>query len=98
MYAYYVVWGDGSWDMQADGRARRYELARRLPLAERRPLWIGRPASSQAVSLPRRPPTRDVTRATALQSTRVLSHRLRTQSAVMTIEAATTLRPCGGLC
>jgi len=44
----------------------------RLLLTERRPLWEGRPAISQAVLLPRRPRTRDVSRATALQSTRGL--------------------------
>jgi len=40
-----------------------------LPQAERRLLWVGWPASSQAVLLPRRPQTRDVARVMALQST-----------------------------
>jgi len=74
--------------------ALRCVLARRLSLAERRLLWVGRPASSQAVLLPRWPRTRDVARATALQSTR----RLRMQPAVVTVEAATTLWPCGCMC
>jgi len=64
-------------------------LARRLPLAERMLLWVGRPASLQAVLLLRRPRTRDVARAMALQSTRGPSRHLHKQSAVMTIEAAT---------
>jgi len=74
-----------------DGRARRCRLtiARWLPLAERRSLCVGRPASSQAVLLPRRPRTRNVARATALQSTRGPSQRLHKQSTVMTITAAT---------
>jgi len=59
-----------------------YILARRLPLAESGQLWVGRPASSQAVLLLRRPRTRDVARATALQSTGGSSQRLRKQSAV----------------
>ena len=63
--------------------------ARRLPLAERRPLWVSRPTSLHAaVLLPRRPRTRDVTLATALQSTCGPSQRLCKQSATMTIEAA----------
>jgi len=64
----------------------------------RRPMWVGWPVRSQAVLLPRRPRTRDVALATALQSTQGRSQCLRKQSAVMTIEAATTLWPCGGLC
>jgi len=40
--------------------------------------------------LPRRPQTRDVSRATALQSTQGPSQRLLKQSAVKTIDAATT--------
>ena len=43
----------------------------------------GRPASSQAVLLPRWPRTRDVSRAMALQSSRGLSQCLCKQSAVM---------------
>jgi len=58
-------------------------LVRQLPLAECRPLWVGRPTSSQVVLLPKRPWTHYVTRATAFQST---------------IEAATMLWSCGGLC
>ena len=60
-------------------------------------MWVGRPTSSQAVLLPRRPRIRDVAWATALQATWGPSQRLREQSAVMTIEAATMQWPCDGL-
>jgi len=46
-------------------------LARRLLLAERKLLWVGRPASSQAVLLPRQKWTHDIVQA---------SHCIRKQS------------------
>ena len=73
-----------------------------MPLAERKPPRVGRPASSHAVLLPRRPRTRDVARATALLLTRGPSHLLGKQSAVMNLiygyKTTTALWPCGGLC
>jgi len=73
-------------------------IARRLPLAENRSLWVGRPASSKAVFLPRWPRTRDVARATALQSTGGASQRLLKQSAVTTIDAASIRCGCVAAC
>jgi len=58
-------------------------------------LWVGWPASTQAVLLPRWPQTYNVARATAFQSTQEPSQHLRKQSAVMTVKAATTLWPFG---
>jgi len=60
-------------------------------------VWVRRLVSSQTVLLPRRPQTRD-TKVAALQLTQGPSLRLRKQSSVMTVEVATMLWPCGGLC
>jgi len=76
-------------------------LCTRLPVAagECRLLWVGHPASLQAVLQPRWPRTRDI--AFARHFSLLVGHLslcTRKQSAVITVEAATRLWPCGSLC
>ena len=82
-----------TWDLYVDGQAWCCVPAHRLPLAKCKAAVCKAAHQLTSSMLPRRPGTCDVAQTTALQLTRGLSQRLRKQSVVMTIEAATSSGP-----